>query len=499
METPGYLKIVMFVILSLLNVALGRHTNVAVIGGGVAGLAAARVLSNDRLNRFLVQVYEAKRERYGGRVWTKRNLSANSKEIEADLGAMFLNSKIKDNPLIELIKKFEIEKDSIGPLEFYTSSNSKIHQGHDLTEAMRKAKELMLSAIEKAKRKGKDISVREAVNQEIFERGLEENSLTSVLIKALPSYNINDYSALLYAPDQLDFGYDTIVKFGLAELVDRIVGGFEAEAPLDINLRHVVRQIKVDDKRKQILVRFRDGRQISVDAVIVAVPMTVLQNDSLLFEPPLPKEFYKTLHELKLTLSERIVVEFDEMFWPQDKGMFVMTPEKSSDAGFLTTWINLNKVNNKAYLAGSIGHQAVDKFYSMTDETIADIALNRLKKLFGDDVVRQHNVTNLLRSDWLKSLYIGGSSAYPSVGNTGELWDVFDLPVCPGIYFAGEYTTLDGLGTLHGAYNSGVKAAEALMSGYCEQKAREEQELKEKNLKASEKSNKTVDSKKDEL
>lgn len=45
--------------------------NVVVIGGGLAGMAAARKLSNSP-DKFSVKVLEARKERYGGRVYTKR-------------------------------------------------------------------------------------------------------------------------------------------------------------------------------------------------------------------------------------------------------------------------------------------------------------------------------------------------------------------------------------------------------------------------------------------
>lgn len=45
--------------------------DVVVIGGGLAGMAAARKLSNSP-DKFSVKVLEARKERYGGRVYTKR-------------------------------------------------------------------------------------------------------------------------------------------------------------------------------------------------------------------------------------------------------------------------------------------------------------------------------------------------------------------------------------------------------------------------------------------
>lgn len=49
----------------------GAQKQVVIVGGGIAGLAAARKLQNT--GQFVVNVLEARRERYGGRIFTDRS------------------------------------------------------------------------------------------------------------------------------------------------------------------------------------------------------------------------------------------------------------------------------------------------------------------------------------------------------------------------------------------------------------------------------------------
>lgn len=65
-------------------------------------------------------------------------------------------------------------------------------------------------------------------------------------------------------------------------------------------------------------------------------------------------------------------------------------------------------------------------------------------------------------------------------GTTAEDMKILSEPRCPGLYFAGEYTITEHMNTAHGAYMSGIRAAEQVMSGYCIQQAEREKEVKRK-------------------
>lgn len=55
-------------------------------------------------------------------------------------------------------------------------------------------------------------------------------------------------------------------------------------------------------------------------------------------------------------------------------------------------------------------------------------------------------------------------------------------PICPYIYFAGEHTMPGLMGTVQGAYQSGIRAAEQLITGFCKEVLAAEQAQKKRNM-----------------
>lgn len=83
-----------------------------------------------------------------------------------------------------------------------------------------------------------------------------------------------------------------------------------------------------------------------------------------------------------------------------------------------------------------------------------------------------------------------------------EMFDSLTKPVCPFIYFAGEYTSLEHMNTAHGAYLSGIRAADQIISNYCAKepsKGKKVETSKEKTKKEKKSEKKRENQKDDKL
>lgn len=452
-----------------------RQKDVVVVGGGLAGMAAARRLLKE--SNIVVKVLEARKDRYGGRVWTHRGAAKDVRGVDVDIGAGLLNTRAKSNRLISLAEEFELQMANSGRLhiEFVDENGRKsVYFGDNATDLYTETFKIVLEALNKAKKANVDRPVRDVLLEALdltykTEPGQKyDKSIVEKIIRSFPAAILQNFSSILYGVEG-DFGWDKIVIDGMGEVIDRIVAGSGTELPVKVELNKVVRNIQIDPKRHKVLIRTMDRKQIIADAVIVALPIGVLKTNNLIFEPPLPKDKRKAIQDIGLGYHSKVIVGFENAFWPKDVGTFNIFSELASD-GFLQTWTNAYRLSGNPFLIGNIlGAEA--KLWETKTEELKELVVLVLSELFGTETVNAHRIKTFIHSNWSTDELVLGSVSYPRVGNLPDYWKSLQNPVCPYIYFAGAYTeTVSHVDTLHGAYNSGVRAAEQYINGICKKK-----------------------------
>ena len=101
--------------------------------------------------------------------------------------------------------------------------------------------------------------------------------------------------------------------------------------------------------------------------------------------------------------------------------------------------------------------------YSNTieDEDLIAGCVETLKKMFGPNVP---DPVSYIRTRWAEDEFSLGSYSFTKVGQLEGDRDELARPVAQKLFFAGEATHPNFYGTVHGAYESGVRAAREILS-----------------------------------
>ncbi|KAK4492850.1 hypothetical protein RD792_000175 [Penstemon davidsonii] len=427
--------------------------SVIVIGAGFAGIAAARALHDAS---FQVIVLES-RDRVGGRVHTDYSFG-----FPVDLGASWLHGVCKENPLAPVIGRLGL------PL-YRTSGDNSVLYDHDLEsyalfdvdgnqvpqELVSKVGETFESILKEAnlvrQEFGEDMSIQRAMSV-IFERrpdlrleGLGHKVLQWYLCRMEGWFAADADTISLQCWDQeelLPGGHGLMVR-GYLPVINTLAKG------LDIRLGH--RVTKIDRRYKGVKVTVEDGRTFIADAAVIAVPLGVLKSNSIKFEPRLPAWKESAIADLGVGIENKIILHFEKVFWPNVEFLGVVSETSYGCSYFL----NLHKATGHSVLVYMPAGQLARDIEKMTDEAAANFAFTQLKRILPN----ASSPIQYLVSHWGTDRNSLGSYSYDIVGQPHDLYERLRIPV-DNLFFAGEATSMDYPGSVHGAYSTGLMAAE---------------------------------------
>lgn len=194
-----------------------------------------------------------------------------------------------------------------------------------------------------------------------------------------------------------------------------------------------------------------NGRSFVADAAVITVPLGVLKSNSIDFDPSLPEWKQEAIRDIAVGTENKIVLHFDKVFWPNVEFIGVVSDSTYTCSYFL----NLHKATGHPVLvympAGTLAHD----IEQMSDAAAADFAFRQLKQILPDASLP----INHLLSRWGSDPNSLGSYSYDAVGKPHYLHEWLRTPV-DNLFFAGEATCMDYTGTVHGAFSTGLKAAE---------------------------------------
>lgn len=150
----------------------------------------------------------------------------------------------------------------------------------------------------------------------------------------------------------------------------------------------------------------------------------------------------------------KIMLRFSTCFWEKEAYSLCYASEIK---GELRWWYNLMPLlDEPILLAFSTANSGWHIEKTMNDTEIVEKAMNILKMIYGDKV---EDPIQVQVTRWGQDVYSFGSYSYIKVGSNGSDCITCGKPVKPCLFFAGEHTSKDYQGCVHGAYESGIRAA----------------------------------------
>lgn len=415
------------------------------VGAGLAGLAAARALTDAGVETLVLEA----RDRIGGRAWTSRLWP----DLPMDMGASWIHG-VRDNPISAIA-------DTIGAARVATSYDSFLVLGPDgekidISDAARQTEALVDAARAAVDDLEADMSLMAAVTA--HPGWAKTDTATRRLIRQQINGTIeheyggawNEISAWHFDEDEGFGGTDAIVPAGFDQIPHHLAQG------LDIRLAQRVTALAPDGVG--VSVTLDDGARLSADHVVLAVPLGVLRAEEIALAAPLVPARQAAIDTLRMGLLNKCWLRFDRVAWPGDVDWIGWV---GPEDGHFAEWISLAKPTGAPVLcAFHAGDQARER-EGLSDAAMQADAHVALQAMFG---TRFPAPIASQTTRWAKDPFSLGAYSFNAVGVTpatrkalaGDDWD-------GRLLFAGEATSAKYFGTTHGAVLSGRAAAKLIL------------------------------------
>ncbi len=439
------------------SMGTGAPERVLVIGAGMAGLVAARLLHD---SGFKVTVLEA-RERLGGRTWTDDRIGA-----PVDLGGSWVHG-VDGNPLTLWCEKLGVDlvENQGDRLLIDPRATAPTREGQRKRAVVGRAafKTAIEWAIWKSKamtasRGPRSVSVKDAVDPLLSAAWLPEidKLVIASIVEGSEGVQGAPYDAVAAEEWWPTEGLDRNAqpKGGFIQLID------DAAEGLDIRLGTPVQRVRWNGEG--VTAVLKSGESVTADRVVITVPVGLLRAGLPALDPLPPQEQQTAVGRLGYGagLLGKIYLRFPHRFWPEQPKWFGRLPDGPQNRGTFNTWVShLGETGLPIVLSFTQGATATRLDRSASDAEITEVAMTSLRKMFGNDIPAPEA---MVFPRWLSDPWSLGGYSYPGVGSAPEDRETHARPLGSRVFFAGEATEPVEYGTVHAALWSAEQSAEAL-------------------------------------
>ena len=406
----------------------GSDVEVVVVGGGAAGIAAARRLCQASIDCLLVEA----RPRLGGRAWTVIDGSG----FTLDLGCGWLHSADR-NPWRRVAEEQGVAIDKTAP----PWKRPALDVGFPRAEQddFQNAVAAFFARAERAAQRDGDIAASTL---------LDPASRWNGLINAVGTY-ISGVDLDRLSVKDLDRYDDSGINYRVFEGYGTLISGYGADVPVTLDCP--VRGI--DHRGKRLRIETSHGA-IAADQAIVAIPSAVLAAEQFSFTPALPGKIQAALG-LPLGLADKLFIalggaeDFDT-----EVRVFGHT-DRPGTAGY--HFRPFGRPMIEAYFGGGFA-AALE---ASGEAAFFDFAVSELVNLFGSDFARR--LKPIRMHCWGRDPFALGSYSCALPG-FADCRQTLAEPVDHRLFFAGEACSTHDFSTAHGGWFPGVAAADQVLA-----------------------------------
>jgi monoamine oxidase len=394
-----------------------------VVGGGAAGIAAARRLRDAGIDTLIVEA----RGRLGGRSWT-----VGAGGFPLDLGCGWLHSGDR-NPWTSIAEGQGLAIDKAPPP--WTRPAARLGVSADEGAAFWEAMHRFRHSAD---------SITEGEPDRPAAAYLEPQSRWSPLINAVSTYYSGAELDRVSAVDLSRYD-DTGVNWRVADGYGRVIAAYGADLPVALDCEAK----RIDHRQKRLRVETNRGA-IVAEAVIFTLPTNIIAAQPDLFLPALPAKT-EAAAGLPLGLADKLFLSLaDAEELPKESRAFG-DPSRTATAAY--QFRPFGRPLIEAYFGGAFAAE----LEAGGARAFFDFAVGELVGLFGAGFARR--VTLLHHHGWASDPFARGSYSFALPGKA-DCRAALAAPVDGRLFFAGEACSRGDYSTAHGAYLTGVVAAD---------------------------------------
>ena len=449
---------------------------VLILGAGIAGIAAAKTLSEHKVTNFLILEAE---NRIGGRV---KNTVLKS-GVRVELGANWIQgidpSQPEKHPLWRIAQNCggldgRYQKTfSNGTIHAFDQTGTNITNNKEFVNRLAQFNRILdpgLITYAKQRQKSNlpDVSVRQAFEHLGWVPDSPIDDLIEWVGVDLDEYATTPEHTSLYGnyPDDtfFDFGNNTIDYFvtdqkdGFVKVVHCLAKDFLSEGDPRLHLGSTVVEVDWTD-RERVCVTTRESstlREYCAPYAILTFSLGVLKSDAVRFVPDLPEAKKNAIDYLDFILYLKIFLEFEEIFWVKETyvdSILCVDPVR----GHFDQFQPLTKTTPVLF-ATVTGDIAKMVYNQSLEDTTAQV-MKCLRTIYGPGVPDPIGVT--IPDWWVNPLFHGTYSNIPPGFGDKQMTDF--QAAAGRLYFGGEATSDAYGGYVHGGYFSGINVAKQVL------------------------------------